>query len=300
MVVSSPSSPVVPPPPSLARRDKYSYSATWWFTCYTASAASDWPGLLVTIGSQNLTEGLGQGSFLNKIHKDWPSHVSGQGNPQIQGVHPRGNCCGFFVSFCFLMVLRVHVCCVHICMLTLVVMCVCVHMYVLLLLLLFCVVFFQYPPLEQQNTKQEFGSEIKLGPFQTWLWHPLTQNFRSKLGTFSIRSEGFSWSKWTSDSDAQHPANSHAPPCYTLIYHGGLWLSLYIEDAPLGQKLTPFGCMDLTTEQTLQSNIYSISYYPYFVNLHVILKTQKGSGGSSGGDVLATEHEDWVQFSGPT
>lgn len=76
---------------------------------------------------------------------------------------------GFFVCFCFLMVLRVHVCCVHICMLTLGVMCVCVHMYVLLLLLLFCVVFFQYPPLEQQNTKQEFGSEIKLGPFQTWL-----------------------------------------------------------------------------------------------------------------------------------
>lgn len=71
---------------------------------------------------------------------------------------------GFFVCFCFLMVLRVHVCSVHICMLTLRVICVCVHMFVLLS----CVVFFLYPPLEQPNTKQEFGSEIKLRPFQTW------------------------------------------------------------------------------------------------------------------------------------
>lgn len=74
-------------PPSLARRDVHSYSATWWFTCCTAPAVSDWPGLLATIGSQNLTEGLGQGSFLNKTHKDWPSHVSGQGFPQVQSVH---------------------------------------------------------------------------------------------------------------------------------------------------------------------------------------------------------------------
>lgn len=74
-----------------------------------------------------------------------------------------------FVLFCFLVMLRVHVCCVHICMLTLEVMCGCVHMYLFLLLLLFCVVFFQYLPLEQQNIKREFGSEIKLGSFQTWL-----------------------------------------------------------------------------------------------------------------------------------
>lgn len=94
-------------PPSLARRDIHSYSATWWFACCTAPAASDWPGLLATIGSQNLTEGLGQGSFLNKIHKDWPSHVSGQGFPQVQSVHPRGNCCGLFCFVLFFSVVKV-------------------------------------------------------------------------------------------------------------------------------------------------------------------------------------------------
>lgn len=109
-------------PPSLARRDIHSYSATWWLACCTASAASDWPGGLATTGFQNLIEGHGQGSVLIKIHKGWPSSVSGQGFPQVQSVHPRGNCC----VCVFLILLRVHVCCVHICLLSLGVMCVCV------------------------------------------------------------------------------------------------------------------------------------------------------------------------------
>lgn len=80
------------------------------------------PGLLATTGFQNFR---GQGNFLNKVHKDWPSsHCSGVFF-KVQDIYAKGKCRLFVV-------LKVHVCCVYF-----LGWCVCVS--IIIVVLLFCI-----------------------------------------------------------------------------------------------------------------------------------------------------------------